>query len=62
MAAKELGTAIDPLLLNEFYNAMSMGPQPKHWHGVFGRELNQRVFDLGMAGSVPDLRYGVVGQ
>ena len=49
VAAKELGTAIDPLLLNEFYNAMSMGPN-EHWHGVFGRELNQRVFDLGMAG------------
>ena len=49
VAAKELGTAIDPLLLNEFYNGLSVGPN-EHWHGVFGRELNQRVFDLGMAG------------
>jgi len=49
VAANELGTAIDPASLNEFYNSMVIGPN-EHWHGVFGRELNQRVFDLGMAG------------
>jgi len=49
VAAKELGTAIPPASLNEFYNQLEIGAN-EHWHGVLGRELNQRLFDLGMAG------------
>ena len=42
-------TQIDPLDLNEFYGRLGFGVNEQHLM-TFGRELNQRSFDLGMSG------------
>jgi hypothetical protein len=47
--APQTNTQIDPLTLNEFYSRMEFGVNEQHLM-TFGRELNQRSFDLGMAG------------
>lgn len=56
--APQTGTAIDPLKLNEIYNSAEVGVNEQHLM-TFGRELNQRNFDLGMAGlhQITDLEY-----
>jgi hypothetical protein len=47
--APRLTTQIDPLDLNEFYARLAFGVNEQHLM-TFGRELNQRSFDLGMSG------------
>jgi hypothetical protein len=47
--APELKNAIDPMHLNAFYNRAEIGVNEQHLM-TFGRELNQRGFDYGMAG------------
>jgi len=47
--APQTNTEIDPLTLNELYSRMKFGVNEQHLM-TFGRELNQRSFDLGMAG------------
>jgi hypothetical protein len=49
VCAPQTNTQIDPLNLNELYGRMEFGINEQHLM-TFGRELNQRSFDLGMAG------------
>jgi len=58
VASPDIGTAAKPEELNELYSRATLSPN-EHWQGVFGRELNQRVFDLGMAGvfQVSDMQW-----
>jgi hypothetical protein len=51
--APERGNTIDPLTLNDLYNRCTFGVNEQHaLHS--GRELNERSYDLGMAG-VPQI-------
>jgi hypothetical protein len=47
--APELGNTVDPLELNAIYNQAGLGMNEQHLM-TFGREINQRAFDYGMAG------------
>lgn len=49
LVAPELGNTVDPLDLNVLYNEATLGVNEQHLM-TFGRELNQRSFDYGMAG------------
>jgi hypothetical protein len=49
--APELGTEIVPTELNDLYNGALICPNEQHLM-TFGRELNQRTFDVGMAGRI----------
>jgi hypothetical protein len=47
--APELGKSVDPLELGTLYSQMRFGFNEQH-RMTFGRELNQRSFDIGMSG------------
>jgi hypothetical protein len=47
----ETGNPLDPQELNRLYNRTRVGVN-EHHRLLFGRELNERTFDLGMAGLV----------